>query len=114
MPDTGTYRLKYDTTTVLTDGSPTLSFFVDTNWTVNLIIDITTDKGATLVVTPCLSKTDDTALAPPSDTVIIADLGESVRAVYSAISAERAKITLTKTEAGSSSAILLSLRSTRE
>lgn len=103
MPTINLERLFSDE---LTDASPTLTEIVDCNTSENLYVDIVIDKGSTVVVTPIFDKTDDTAEGKPSATLTIADSGATERAVYSNIGSVRAKIVVTKTEAGSTSGFL--------
>ena len=107
---TGTRQLADTNTTDLTDAAATLTQIVNTKDVKDLVVDITTDKGTTVVITPILSATDDTQVGPVSTTLTIADGGGTDRARYSNISAERAKIVVTKTEAGSTTSFFVSVR----
>lgn len=106
----GTVQLIDTNTTDLTDAAATLSQIVYTKNIADVVVDVTTDKGLTVVITPILSATDDTQLGPASTTLTIANGGGTDRARYTNISAERAKVVITKTEAGSTTSFLASVR----
>jgi len=99
-----------DVTTVLTDASPTVTYTVKTVYIGNLMVDLSMDKGATMVITPLPDVDNLATTGLPSDTLTIPDGGGTDRAIYTAIGAPYAKITVTKTEAGSTTSFLLSIR----
>ena len=99
-----------DKTTVLTDAEPTIEYTVNTLYITDIVVDLTVNKGTTLVITPLLDVDVLATAGPPSTTLTIPDLGGVGRAIYSKISAPYAKVTVTKTEAGSSTALFLSIR----
>ena len=96
--------------TELTDGSPTATITIRTDLVVDLVIDIVSDKGGSLVITPLPDDDDLLVLGEASTPLVIADLGETRRAIYTKISAPNSKIVFTKTEAGTTSGFLLSVR----
>jgi len=97
-------------TTELTDAAPTYTEFVDTRNIVDVFVDTVIDKGATVQIVPVLSSTDDTYLGEAPVATTIADGGGTDRTLYSRIMAPRAKIIITKTEAGTTSGFTVSIR----
>ena len=72
------------------------------------------DKGGTVVVYPLPDVDDLTVLGEASTPLTIADDGESGRATYTRIAAPNAKIVITKTQAGSTTSYMLSIRGAQE
>lgn len=99
-----------DKTTVLTDLAPTIEYTVQTTYITDLVVDITIDKGATVVITPLLDVDVLATTGVPSATLTIAVLGDTDRAIYTKIASPYAKVTVTKTEAGDTSSFFLSIR----
>jgi hypothetical protein len=94
----------------LTDTSPIVTAIIDTKNVEDIMVDVVTDKGSTIVITPILNSSGTPVLTDPSDTVTISNGGGSERVVYSRIMAPRAKVVVTKTEAGDTSDFVLSIR----
>lgn len=97
-------------TTTLTDASPTLTKTIDTQYITDLVADLTMDKGGTLVITPLLDVDDLLIAGEASTTLTLSTGGGTARGIYSKISAPYAKIVVTKTEAGDTTDVLLSVR----
>jgi hypothetical protein len=99
-------------TTELTDAAPQYNAVVMTSGYQDLTVDVITDKGGTLIITPILDVDDEATLGAVSDTLTVADGGPSGRAIYASISAPKAKVLFTKTEAGTTSGFKVSVRGT--
>lgn len=91
----------YDTE--ITDAAATVTRYYDVSKVEDVVVDVTSDKGMTIVITPVLSSDDNTVLGKPSSTLTIPDLGATDRAIYSKIAAKRCQVLVTKTEAGTTS-----------
>lgn len=109
--DAGSSLIDYSVTE-LTDGATQYNAVIFTVGYTDITVDVITDKGGTLIITPIIDVDDDTSLGKPSDTLTVADGGPSDRAIYSSISSPKAKILFTKTEAGTTSGFVLSVRGT--
>ena len=88
-------------TVVLTDGAATRTYIVGCGAVNDLAVFLLADKGCTLEVFP-LPVVGSAVSAKASETLTIADGGVTVynTARYSEIGSPRAKIVVTKTEAG--------------
>jgi hypothetical protein len=103
---------------LLTDAAPTQTAIVYSGLSRDLLVDLAADKGCTVVITPlldneddsALDNEDDSALGKPGDTGTLADGGGAERFLYESIGAARAKIVITKTEAGDATATLIVVR----
>ncbi len=93
----------------LTDTDPTYTVQVKTESVTDLFVDVISDKGATLFITPLVSDIDDLEGAESESTTIDTG-GGSVRAKYSSIAANKALITVTKTESGDTTTFRLIVR----
>jgi len=94
----------------LTDAVPTYTNIVNTQYINDVFVHTITDKGSTVSITPVLSDTDDTLLGPTPTATVIANGGGTDTTPFSRIMAPRAKITVTKTEAGTTSGFVVSVR----
>ena len=94
----------------LTDANPEQVIKVNTSTISNVYVDITVDKGMTLVITPLVSALDEAFTGSPSITTTISNGGGTERIQYSNIAAHKALVTITKTEAGSTGTFRLSVR----
>jgi hypothetical protein len=93
--------------TELTDGSPVATITTTTDLVNDVIVDIITDKGGTLVITPLIDSDDLGVEGEPSTTLTIPVSGGVKRDSYTKIAAPNTKIVFTKTEAGTTSGFLL-------
>jgi hypothetical protein len=98
--DFGSAVILEDSTTILTDASPTWTKTVFTGGSNSIAVSITTDKGLTCTITPLLVN-ESGPLGAVSNIGTINDTGGSERFGYSTIASQFSKITITKTEAGS-------------
>lgn len=106
----GTVNLDYHHTVELTDAVPSVTRIVECEKEKDLFAFVTIDKGATVVITPLILKDNDTVVGPVSTTLTFADGGGTDVALYSRIGTPRAKVVVTKTEAGTSSGFTLDIR----
>jgi len=98
--------------TELTDAATDSEVIVPTQHVGTLVIDVISDKGGTLTITP-LPNANDTSVAGEASTVgTLADSGPSKRFKYTMPAAPLCKVTFSKTEAGTSSGFLMSVRGT--
>lgn len=104
--------LLLDDSTQLTDAAAIHTHIIDTKAAGSLVIDVIADKGLTVIVTPLPVESDNSVLGKASDTLTIADGGDTDRVIYTGIAAPRAKVVVTKTEAGSSTTYRLTARGT--
>lgn len=86
-------------TAVLTDGTPSRTYTIDTENIKNLFFDVKADKAGTVVITPLIDYDDDSTLGLPSDTGVFA-VDTGFRGTYSDIATHKVKIVVTKTDAG--------------
>lgn len=96
----------------MTDAEPVLSFIFDTPNIDDILIDIVTDKGTAINVTPVLSD-DGIVLGEVSSTLTLPDGGATSRASYTRIAAKKTLILVTKTEAGTTSGFVLKVSGVR-
>jgi len=94
----------------LTDAVPTRTHIVNTKGIRDLMVAITSDKGCTVIITPIDDVDDETALGLVSSTGVVADGGSSNRFLYESITAPKARVVITKTESGSTTAFRCSIR----
>lgn len=94
----------------LTDAAPSFTQIVNTQTARDLVVALVADKGCSVVITPLEDLDDDAALGKPGETGYLADGGGAERFIYEKIGAPRAKIVVTKTEAGDGAATLIRVR----
>ena len=101
---TGSAAIEWEYLTLLTDAEPVYASVVPVGDYVDLVVDVKFDKGATIDIPPIVGTNGDTVTSRPSVQQVIADGGDSdgCGIIYSSINARRAKVTVTKTEAGDS------------
>lgn len=87
-----------------------LTIVVDSEKYTDVVVDVVTDKGTSIVITPVLNYSGNLINGEDSATTIIPNGGRAQRVIYSKISAPRCKVTVTKTESGSTSNFVLSIR----
>jgi hypothetical protein len=87
----------------LTDGAPTYNAVIVSEHYQDVIVDVVSDKGGTLVIYPIPDENNITSLGLVSDTLTVADGGPAGRGGYTKLASPRAKILFTKTEAGTTS-----------
>lgn len=95
--------------TLLTDAEDSADATIYTGGVNDLIIDLKADKSCNVVITPLPDPADLTVTGEPSE-VLLCDGTNAVRGKYTDIAAPNAKITLTKTGAGSMAVCLLTIR----
>lgn len=98
-------------TTLPTDASATITTIVKTQGFTSIVVDITTDKGGTLTITPLPDLGSDSDVGQVSDTLTV-PTSTATRGIYSQIGAPRAKVVFTKTVAGSATSMRLAIRGT--
>lgn len=102
------YALKSGTE--LTDASPTLAFDIDLCTDVtDLLIDVVSDKGCTVDLVPYLDN-GKTIEGVPATQGVVADGGPGGRFIYENLGCVALGITVTKTEAGTTSGFAVSVR----
>lgn len=106
----GSLLLHYDDSTQLTDAAPSYTKIVGTRHINRLLVDVVSAKGCTVVITPLLSLSSDTELGKPSDTGTLANGGPAGRFAYANLAAPRARVVVTKTQAGSTTGFKLAIR----
>lgn len=97
-------------TTQLTDAAATHTFFVPTRGAGTVSVSVVSDKGLSVVIYPVLFDDDQTSLGKASDTGTIADGGGSDEFRYTNFAAPMAKVVITKTEAGSTTDYMATIR----
>ena len=98
---------------LLTDTNLTFDEIVFCAHSNNLLVDVIADKGLTVVITPVLDIDYDTTLGKPSDTGTLADGGgpdDAERFIYSTTGAPKARVLVTKTEAGDATKTVITVR----
>jgi hypothetical protein len=96
--------------TELTDGAATLVFDInDTTSITELLIEVISDKGCTLDVVRYMDN-GQTIEGVPGTQGVVADGGPSGTFIYSNLGCAAVKVTVTKTEAGTSSGFAVSVR----
>ena len=94
----------------LTDAAPSVSYVIETAAITDLWVDFGSDKGATLTLTRLPVASDQTLLGGVSETITIADEGGVDDGVYYDLGCPAIKVTVTKTEAGTSAANFICVR----
>jgi hypothetical protein len=96
--------------TELTDGSAVLTFDVDITTAISdLLIDVISDKGCTVDLIRYMDN-GQTIEGVPGTQGVVADGGPSGTFIYSDLGCAAIKVTVTKTEAGTSSGFAVSVR----
>jgi len=106
----GSCLLEALSTTELTDGAAMATLIVPTQHVKDLVIDVVSDKGGSVVVTPLPDHDDTSVLGEASTTGTLTNGGPSGRFKYSDIAAPNTKVVFTKTEAGTTDGFTLSVR----
>jgi len=113
-PAPGSGLLEAINKTPLTDTVPgttdVYTTIVETRAVRDVICDLTTSHGCSVVITPIRNDEGTPEYGLASDTGTIADGGGSLRPAYSDIGAPRAEIKVTKTEAGDMTTFELAIR----
>jgi len=107
----GSNQLALKSGTELSDGSAVLAFDIDITTSVkDLLIDVVSDKGCTLDLVRYMDN-GQAIEGVPGTQGVVADSGPSGTFIYSNLGCAAVKVTVTKTEAGTTSGFVVAVRS---